>query len=203
MPDYPPLSSLANAYEAALQSLRRPDTSQEQVRFTTASPLVNISDEDINRGMNIAMSAGPGAIAGKPVSGTMAGIRYQATPEQAEMLKTARRGGAGPAEIQKLVDSFGTTPNLATTIEKSAAPIQESSGRVMISDLHEAMPDMPLDKLHEALLQMERDRKIALYPQHNVVELTAADKAAALGQGAKQRHMFYPLDESGSIKPLK
>src|SRR6266404_3949204 len=36
----------------------------EHIRFRTASPLVNITDEDIERGINIGMSAGPGTMAG-------------------------------------------------------------------------------------------------------------------------------------------
>ena len=36
----------------------------ETVRFTTASPLVNITGEDINRGIEVGLSAGPGTMAG-------------------------------------------------------------------------------------------------------------------------------------------
>jgi hypothetical protein len=43
----------------------RPDRSDEQVRFRTASPLVNITDEDINRGIGVALSAGPGSLKGE------------------------------------------------------------------------------------------------------------------------------------------
>lgn len=43
---------------------QRPDTSGEHVLYPTASPLVNITQEDIDRGMNIAMSTGPGTIKG-------------------------------------------------------------------------------------------------------------------------------------------
>lgn len=35
------------------------DQTNEHVRFRTSSPLVNITDEDIDRGINIAKSVGP------------------------------------------------------------------------------------------------------------------------------------------------
>lgn len=38
--------------------------SGETIRFTTSSPLINITDEDIERGINIGLSAGPGTMAG-------------------------------------------------------------------------------------------------------------------------------------------
>src|SRR5258708_26208038 len=41
---------------------KSPDDSP--ARFRTASPMVNITDQDINRGVNVGMGAGPGIFVG-------------------------------------------------------------------------------------------------------------------------------------------
>jgi hypothetical protein len=45
-----------------LTSFQRPDTSNDTVRFKTSNPMTDISDEDIDRGMGVAMAAGAGTM---------------------------------------------------------------------------------------------------------------------------------------------
>src|SRR3954468_22257109 len=57
---------LAPAMGSAAQLMQAPQPDTSPVRFATASPLVNITDQDIDRGINIGMAAGPGAIKAYP-----------------------------------------------------------------------------------------------------------------------------------------
>lgn len=77
------IDAVKNLYNSPTQ---RPDTSQENILFRTASPFVNITDQDINRGMNVAMAAGPGSIRG-----------YHGSPLDVEALKAGTSGNYGPA----------------------------------------------------------------------------------------------------------
>lgn len=70
----------------------------ETVKFTTVNPLFNITEEDIDRGMNVAMSAGPG---------TMAGVTSKTLDKGAlEVAQAAEKQGLNPNEIWEKTGFF-------------------------------------------------------------------------------------------------
>lgn len=89
-----------------------PDRSQEHVAFKTADPRFNITQEDIDRAMNVAMSAGVGATKGKAPALDMA--------EGPRMARAAEQGYTGPwyhgaDRMDRFTESGKIDPKRATS----------------------------------------------------------------------------------------
>ena len=81
----------------------------ETVKFTTSTPLINFTDEDIDRAMNIALSAGPGTIAGvKSISNLSGAAKNEALSNlgHAQVLEAA---GEHPDAVTKETGFFRGT----------------------------------------------------------------------------------------------
>jgi hypothetical protein len=63
--------------------------------------------------------------------------------------------------------------------------------RALLSDLREKLSDIDRPALDEALKQMQQDEEASLYQLDNQVELTDADRAAAIYFGGEPRHILW------------
>jgi hypothetical protein len=63
--------------------------------------------------------------------------------------------------------------------------------RALLSDLREKLKDIDRLALDEALKQMQRDEEASLYQLDNQVEVTDADRAAAIYFGGEPRHILW------------
>jgi hypothetical protein len=63
--------------------------------------------------------------------------------------------------------------------------------RALLSDLREKLKDIDRPVLDEALKQMQREEEASLYQLDNQVEVTDADRAAAIYFGAEPRHILW------------
>jgi hypothetical protein len=63
--------------------------------------------------------------------------------------------------------------------------------RALLSDLRERLKDIDRPALDEALKQMQREEEASLYQLDNQVEVTDADRAAAIYFGGEPRHILW------------
>jgi hypothetical protein len=63
--------------------------------------------------------------------------------------------------------------------------------RALLSDLREKLKDIDRPTLDEGLKQMQRDEEASLYQLDNQVEVTNADRAAAIYFGGEPRHILW------------
>ena len=63
--------------------------------------------------------------------------------------------------------------------------------RALLSDLRERLKDIDRPALDEALKQMQREEEASLYQLDNQVEVTDADRAAAIHFGGEPRHILW------------
>jgi hypothetical protein len=63
--------------------------------------------------------------------------------------------------------------------------------RALLSDVREKLKDIDRPTLDEALKQMQQDEDASLYQLDNQVELTDADRAAAIYFGGEPRHILW------------
>jgi hypothetical protein len=63
--------------------------------------------------------------------------------------------------------------------------------RALLSDLRERLKDVERVALEEALKQMQREEEASLYQLDNQVEVTDADRAAAIYFGGEPRHILW------------
>jgi hypothetical protein len=130
--------------------------------------------------------------AAKPVSGTMAGVKYEVTPEQHAEMTAARQTGAGREEIQKMVDGFkGTTADDIITAAKRVPQRTKSLGKahVNLTDLRKEFPQLSKEEFDQAVIKAQRDGKLQLYREDNQQKLTDAERNAAIYIGNEPRHM--------------
>lgn len=98
----------------------RPDQSQENVRFKTASPLANITDEDIERGTNAAMSAGTGM--GAPKGFTAKGAKMVGDIHDAVLEATGHYGAPDSSTLSKTLKTFYPKDIAASAAYLGVAP---------------------------------------------------------------------------------
>ena len=68
----------------------------------------------------------------------------------------------------------------------------ETNVRVRLADLRSTLGDIPAEELNAAMLEMERDGSIVLYPLDDPQEIRPEDEKAALPNSAGfQRHILY------------
>jgi hypothetical protein len=94
----------------------------------------------------------------------------------------------------------------APDIERAASPselgerirqaIWEIAGgaakrRVRLAELRDRLIEVPRPRLDSSLLELQDTGRVVLYPLDNPVELTAADREAALLVGQNPRHIVY------------
>jgi hypothetical protein len=63
--------------------------------------------------------------------------------------------------------------------------------RALLSELRERLNDIQRPVLDEALKRMQREDQASLYQLDNQVEVTTADRAAAIYFGAEPRHILW------------
>jgi hypothetical protein len=63
--------------------------------------------------------------------------------------------------------------------------------RALLADLREKLTDVPRPALDEALKRMQREEEASLYQLDNQVEVTDADRAAAIHFGGEPRHILW------------
>ena len=63
--------------------------------------------------------------------------------------------------------------------------------RALLSDLRERLKDVERLTLDKALKQMQREEEASLYQLDNQVEVTDADRAAAIYFGGEPRHILW------------
>jgi hypothetical protein len=63
--------------------------------------------------------------------------------------------------------------------------------RALLSGLRERLKDIDRQELDEALKQMQRGEEASLYQLDNQVEVTEADRAAAIYFGGEPRHILW------------
>ncbi len=63
--------------------------------------------------------------------------------------------------------------------------------RALLSDLREKLKDIDRPTLDEALKRMQREEEASLYQLDNRVEITDADRAAAIYFGIEPRHILW------------
>jgi hypothetical protein len=63
--------------------------------------------------------------------------------------------------------------------------------RALLSDIREKLKDIDRATLDEALQRMQRNQEAALYQLDNKVEITNADRAAAIYIGQEPRHILW------------
>jgi hypothetical protein len=63
--------------------------------------------------------------------------------------------------------------------------------RALLSDLRERLKDVERPALDEALKKMQREEEASLYQLDNQVEITDADRAAAIYFGSEPRHILW------------
>jgi hypothetical protein len=132
----------------------------------------------------------------KPVSGTMAGVKYEVTPEQHAEMTAARQTGAGREEIQKMVDGFKGTkaPPTADDIITAAKRVPQRTkslgkAHVNLTDLRKEFPQLSKEEFDQAVIKAQRDGKLQLYREDNQQKLTDAERNAAIYIGNEPRHM--------------
>lgn len=95
-------------------------------------------------------------------------------------------------------------PSAAKTVDlpKDSAAVEQSvrqayvdlavkpGDEVSIADLRDKLADVPKRDLDQALLKMDRERKIQLEPNPHRINLTARDKAAAIPLGGEDMHLL-------------
>jgi len=60
-----------------------------------------------------------------------------------------------------------------------------------LADLREKLADIDRAALDEALKRMQRDEEASLYQLDNQVDITDADRAAAIYFGSEPRHILW------------
>ena len=60
-----------------------------------------------------------------------------------------------------------------------------------MADLREKLADIDRAALDEALKRMQRDEEASLYQLDNQVDITDADRAAAIYFGSEPRHILW------------
>ena len=65
------------------------------------------------------------------------------------------------------------------------------NARALLSDLREMLKDIDRLALDEALKQMQYEEEASLYQLDNQVEVTDADRAAAIYFGGEPRHILW------------
>lgn len=63
--------------------------------------------------------------------------------------------------------------------------------RALLSDLREKLQDIDRTTLDDALKRMQREEKASLYQLDNQIEITEADRAAAIYFGDEPRHILW------------
>jgi hypothetical protein len=63
--------------------------------------------------------------------------------------------------------------------------------RALLSDLREKLKDIDRTMLDEALKRMQQEQEASLYQLDNQVEITEADRAAAIYVGQEPRHILW------------
>ena len=125
------------------------DPRNSSVRFKTASPLVNITDKDINNAIRIGLSAGPGSIAdavGSLRAGAKSVVGYHGT--SGEHLDSILKGGINVGEDKNAWvsarDSFA-----ALTAETKSGGIGKGNPVVL-------KVDIPADKFQESFRKLNQ-----------------------------------------------
>ena len=114
----------------------------------------------------------------------MFGVRWRGTDPEQQIAPTATK-----------------QPELRDRIWSAAAKVQKSAGRVMLADMHQQLPDVPLSELHAELVKLQLEDAIVLYQLDNPQEISRRDRDAALMVGSEPRHLFYPL-EGNTVRRL-
>jgi hypothetical protein len=65
------------------------------------------------------------------------------------------------------------------------------NARALLKDIRERLGDIDRGKLDETLIRMQREQVASLYPLDNRIEITEADRAAALYFGSEPRHILW------------
>lgn len=88
---------------------------------------------------------------------------------------------------------IGENENLRSRIRKAYLDITGSrlKSRALLSDLRERLQDVERGELDDALKEMQRDEVASLYQLDNRIEITDADRAAAIYFGTEPRHILW------------
>ena len=98
-----------------------------------------------------------------------------------------RTGGNGHLPIE--------TPSGSLQDRIRAAYLDATGGRLnaraLLKDIRAKLEDIDRSTLDEALKLMQRERQAVLYPLDNRVEITEADRAAAISFAGEPRHILW------------
>jgi hypothetical protein len=122
-----------------LTTTMRPDKSQEHVKFKTKNPMTDISDEDIDRGMGVAMATGPGSIKayhGSPHDFDAFDLSKIGTGEGAQAyghgLYFAENEGVAKSYADALAQPKLEMPN-GNIVDKQQGPLTRNAQRTVLS----------------------------------------------------------------------
>lgn len=115
------------------------------------------------------------------------------------------RGGGADSDISRTASAAVEVPSRASASrdrsgqllpERIRQTLWELAGgrakaRVRLAELRERFGGVPRRELDSLLLEMQDAGRLVLYPLDNPVELTAADRGAALLVGRNPRHLVY------------
>jgi hypothetical protein len=100
-----------------------------------------------------------------------------------------------PERMNEIIGGFLGVGTTALTSRLRNAYLALSGGRrnvrVRIADLKKALPDVPDEQVNEALLQMAREEKAAVWPLDDPREITEADKSSAINRLGQSFHIVY------------
>lgn len=100
---------------------------------------------------------------------------------------------AGNEALRAGVNAEGSGQPLPERIRQTLWELAggRTKARVRLAELRERLGGVPRQELDSLLLEMQDNGRLVLYPLDNPVELTAADRGAALLVGQNPRHLVY------------
>jgi hypothetical protein len=96
------------------------------------------------------------------------------------------------ADAQPQPRSLGY-PDVRQNIRKAYLQLTRGrfNTRAHLSDIRQKLKNIAREALDEALMRMQREQEASLYQLDNRIEITEADRAAAIYIGREPRHLLW------------
>jgi hypothetical protein len=114
----------------------------------------------------------------------------------ADILAPQPARGARPSQPEPIVPASSPAGDFATTRKRIRKAYLDLTGgrfntRALLSELRQKLDDIERTALDEALKRMQREQEASLYQLDNRIEITDADRAAAIYFGGEPRHILW------------